>query len=175
MKRSMEDISSVTLEDPLLLRYIQEAKSISLNNVGQLCLEATPSWDPRVIDKVSGEKMSHCCIPTIIANFGAEHAFPQQAYDTVIMMNVIEHALDARKILDFVSLDKTRCRFRCLPSTEVEADADLAEWQELPNVIEDPRRTVYSIAKKPRLELVAEHEKCHVVDYLPSKKIFRAA
>ena len=61
----------------------------------------------------------------------------------------IEHALDARKILDFVSLDKTRCRFRCLPSTEVEADADLAEWQELPNVIEDPRRTVYSIAKKP--------------------------
>ena len=97
----------------------------------------------------------------------------------------IEHALDARKILEFVSLDKTRwifnfrggvcvrrCRFRCLPSTEVEADADLAEWQELPNVIEDPRRTVYSIAKKPRLELVAEHEKCHVVDYRPSKKIF---
>jgi hypothetical protein len=27
--------------------------------------------------------------------------------------------------------------------------ADLAEWQELPNVIEGPRRTVYSIAKKP--------------------------
>ena len=28
-------------------------------------------------------------------------------------------------------------------------DADLAEWQELPNVVEGARRSVYSIAKKP--------------------------
>jgi len=74
--RTMEDISSVTLEDPLLLRYIQEAKSTSLNYAGQLCLEATPSWDPRVIDQVSGEKIDHSCVPTIIANFGAEHPKP---------------------------------------------------------------------------------------------------
>jgi SAM-dependent methyltransferase len=177
--RTMEDILSVTLEDPLLLRYIQEAKSTSLNDAGQLCLEATPSWDPRVIDQVSGEKIDHSCIPTLIANFGAEHAFPEQTYDTVIMMNVIEHALDARKILDnlyhsikrggylifaeeFVHdvADSDACHplklrqafFREFLELNFETlfvDADLAEWQELPNVVEGARRSVYSIAKKP--------------------------
>ena len=177
VKRSMEDISSVTLEDPLLLRYVQEAKSTSLNDAGQLCLDATPSWDPS--STVSGENENQSCIPTIIANFGAEHVFPEQVYDTVIMMNVIEHALDARKILDnlFHSIKRGGylvfaeefvydvaasdvCHplknkkiffeeFLQLNFEPLFVDADLAQWQQLPDVLEGARRTVYSVARKP--------------------------
>ena len=39
------------------------------------------------------------CIPTVMANFGAEVPFPKHAYDTVIMMNVIEHCADARLVM----------------------------------------------------------------------------
>jgi SAM-dependent methyltransferase len=90
VRRSHVDLKSITLEDPLLFSYTREAKATSWNENGQLCLASTESWDA---------SSNGGCVPTIMAPFGAEKRFPRHAYDTVIMMNVIEHCRDARLVL----------------------------------------------------------------------------
>ena len=100
VRRTLADVESVTLEDPLLVSYLKEAKAPSFNQEGQLCLASTDSWDSRVTESdgtMNPDKTG--CIPTGFHTYGAEVPFQRHAYDTVIMMNVIEHYADARLIL----------------------------------------------------------------------------
>ena len=54
---------------------------------GSLCVRSSPGW-------------AGGCVPTLLAPFGAEEtAFPPNGYDTIIMLNTIEHCQDALAIL----------------------------------------------------------------------------
>jgi SAM-dependent methyltransferase len=77
-------MKSVTLEDPLALSYIANPKVVTSYDEHQFCIPPRRCW------------------PVTLLRVGAEVPFQAEAYDTVIMMNVLEHCKDAVAVLSNV-------------------------------------------------------------------------
>jgi len=75
-------VQSVTLEDPMLLEYIEDGKVVTSYNHTHFCVPESES-------SLGG------CVAVNLLNVGAEVPFKKEAYDTIVMMNVIEHCADA--------------------------------------------------------------------------------
>jgi SAM-dependent methyltransferase len=80
---NVHSVKSITLEDPMLLDYIKNLKVHTSFNETTFCW--THKW----------EANAGGCVPVTLLNVGAEEPFKAEAYDTIIMMNVIEHCSDA--------------------------------------------------------------------------------
>ena len=76
-----------TFIDPLATTYMTDAKVKSSYKNGLLCLNQTAGY-------------AGGCIPALVGSFGAETPMPTAAYDTVIMVNTIEHCMNAIAIFE---------------------------------------------------------------------------
>jgi len=80
-------IRSATLLDPLVSEYIQNPKVKTTYQSGQICVDETAGWKGG-------------CAQTFLASFKGEDPLPEEMYDTVIMVNTIEHCVDAIRVFD---------------------------------------------------------------------------
>lgn len=80
-------VRSVTLLDPLVAEYVSNPKIQSSYQTGSLCVDASPGWDGG-------------CIKTYLASFFGEDPLREEAYDTVIMINTVEHCIDGVRVFD---------------------------------------------------------------------------
>lgn len=80
-------VKSATMIDPLITEYISNPKIQTTYQSGNICVNKSSGWGGG-------------CIQTYLAAFGGEYPLPREHYDTVIMINTIEHCQDAVKVLD---------------------------------------------------------------------------
>lgn len=84
-------VQSVWLNDPLIKRYLETAAQTSYNGE-QMC--------PRDWEFFDFKFWATECFPVRLDPYGAEKPFPEKQFDTIIMMNVIEHVFDSIEVLN---------------------------------------------------------------------------
>lgn len=80
-------VDTITLLDPLAFTYMTDPKVLVSYPGSRFCLNQTAGF-------------AGGCIPTLIGTFGAEIVLQAAAYDTIIMVNTIEHCQNALVIFE---------------------------------------------------------------------------